>query len=264
MSTTVKVLNKPPKLKDPILVEGLPGIGNVGRVAVKYLVEKLGATKFAELYSNHFYPFVTVHSDNKVHVMKNEFFYWKAKKKNQNDLIFITGDSQSATSEGHYEISEKILDLAEELGAKFLITTGGLQTGEVEDNPKVVAAVSDKDIIQKYKGLNVQFDASERVGTIVGASGLIVGLGALRGIKGICLLGETAGMPILTDPKAAEAILKVVNKIIGVDVDLNELDAKVREMENFIKKIEMLQRKAMQQIEKKGPGGDEEVEKYIG
>ncbi|MEM7826591.1 MAG: PAC2 family protein, partial [Candidatus Aenigmatarchaeota archaeon] len=57
MVTKIIELEKP-KLKNPIFVEGLPGIGNVGRIACGYLIEELKAKKFAELYSSHFMPFV--------------------------------------------------------------------------------------------------------------------------------------------------------------------------------------------------------------
>jgi proteasome assembly chaperone (PAC2) family protein len=83
--TVIKVLEKP-KLRNPILVEGLPGVGNIGRVAVGYLIEELGAKKFAQLYSEHFFPFVMLHENFQVHLLKNEFYYWKAKKAGQRDL----------------------------------------------------------------------------------------------------------------------------------------------------------------------------------
>ena len=36
-----------PKLRDPIMVEGLPGVGNVGKLAAEHLVDQVKATKFA-------------------------------------------------------------------------------------------------------------------------------------------------------------------------------------------------------------------------
>jgi len=53
---TVKHVAKIPKLKNPILIEGLPGIGNVGKLAVEHLIDSIGATKFAEIYSKDFPP----------------------------------------------------------------------------------------------------------------------------------------------------------------------------------------------------------------
>lgn len=43
-----------PKLKEPIIIAGLPGIAHIGKLAVEYLVHELKARKFAELYSEHF------------------------------------------------------------------------------------------------------------------------------------------------------------------------------------------------------------------
>ena len=36
---------KVPKLNKPVLIEGLPGIGNVGKVSVDFVVEELKASK---------------------------------------------------------------------------------------------------------------------------------------------------------------------------------------------------------------------------
>ena len=48
------------KLKDPILIEGLPGLGMVGNIAMQYLIKQLKAKKFAKLYSPHFPYYVIV------------------------------------------------------------------------------------------------------------------------------------------------------------------------------------------------------------
>lgn len=263
--TIIKVFEKP-KLNNPILVEGLPGVGNIGRVAVGYLIEELGAKKFAQLYSEHFFPFVMLHDNYQIHLLKNEFYYWKAKKKGQRDLIFLIGDCQSLSTHGHYEIIEKVLDFVEKLGVKEIITIGGLATGEIEDTPTVYGAVSEKGLAKKYEKLGIDFTAGERVGYIVGASGLFLGLGKERGMKGICMLGETSGFPIVTDPKAAEAVLDILKKILRISLDMSKLEERVSEMEKFIKKVENLQKKAIMQIDKDEKSTTETKEqlRYIG
>ncbi|MBI4173761.1 MAG: PAC2 family protein, partial [Candidatus Aenigmarchaeota archaeon] len=86
-----------------------------------------------------------------------------------------------------------------------------------------------------------------------------------RGMKGMCILGETSGFPIVTDPKAAESVLNAVNKILGMQVDMKRLEKRVKEMEKFIKKIEMLQRKAVMDIAKEdAPPVKKEELRYIG
>ena len=265
--TRIRIFKKPPKLKDPIFVEGLPGVGNVGRIAAGYLVEQLNAVKFAELFSPHFMPIVLLHQSSAVHVLKNEFYYWKAEKKDQRDLVFLIGDSQSSDPVGHYEIVECVLDFLEKLGVKDIITIGGLNVGTLEREPKVIGVVSDPKVIEKYKGFGIDFDAGSKVGTIVGAAGLFIGLGKYRGMDGICLLGETAGFPIIPDPKSAEAVLRILTRILNVEIDMSKIEQKVKEMENFMKKVERVQRRAISQLlarEVQKPEEKGEELRYIG
>lgn len=263
--TTKIVETEKPKLKDPVFIAGLPGVGNVGRIAAGYLAEQLKAKKFAELFSSHFMPFVLLHQSSAVHVLKNEFYYWKAAKKGQRDVIILIGDSQSADPEGHYEIVEEILKYLKPLGVKEMFTLAGLSVGEQSKVPKVIGAVSDTELAEKYKKLGIDFDAGSRIGTIVGASGLLLGMGRQYEMKGTCLLGETVGFPIIPDPRSAEEILKILLKVLNLKVDLSKLDEKVKEMEEFIKKIEDVQRRAVGQMMKPEEKGEQKEKlSYIG
>ncbi len=256
--TVVKVSEKP-KLKDPILIEGLPGVGNIGRVAVGYLISELKAKKFATLYSKWFFPFVMLHDKYKIHLLKNEFYYLKAKGRGQRDVIFLIGDCQSLSPQGHYEVTDKILDFIEELGAKEIITIGGLATGDLDSADRVMGSVTDEKVRKKYAKYKIDFRAGEKVGYIVGAAGLLPGLGKERGMEGLCLLGQTSGFPIVTDPKAAETVLDVVVDILKLKINMGKLEKKVDEMKDFIKKVEGLQRKALSELSKgpKVPSGEE-------
>lgn len=264
--TVIKVFEKP-KLKNPIFIEGLPGVGNIGRVLAGYLVEELKATKFAELYSEWFFPFVMLQNDYKIHLLKNEFYYVKASKVCKHDLIILTGDCQSLSPQGHYDISTKILEFVKGFGVKELFTIGGLATGELEEKERgVVGAVTHDDLLKKYKDKKLDFNAGKKVGYIVGATGLLLGLGAEMNMKGVCLLGQTAGYPIITDPKAAEEVLMILKDIIGMTVDMGKIGKRVKEMENFIKKVETLQKKALAEMSKESNTGSVKADetRYIG
>jgi hypothetical protein len=236
---------KKPKFKNPILIEGLPGIGNVGRMAAGYLAEELKAKKFAEILSSHFMPFVLLHQSSAVHMLKNELYYWKSKKRNQRDLIILIGDSQSVSPEGHYEVIETILNYLEKFKVKEIFTLAGLGIKEQVEVPKVVGAVSDPELVKKYKKYGIDFNTGAKVGTIAGASGLLLGLGRYYKMKGVCLLGETSGFSLIPDPKSAEQILKILTKILNVKIDLSKLDKKVKEMEEFLKKVRTMESKEL-------------------
>ncbi len=107
------------------------------------------------------------------------------------------------------------------------------------EKPKVIGAVNNKDLIKKYEKFDIDFK-DHSVGTIIGASGLLVGLAEKHKIDAICLMGQTMGYPIITDPKAADSVLHIVSKILDIKIDLTRLDKIVEEMEEKLKKSDEL------------------------
>ena len=236
---SIKKLGKMPKLTNPILIEGLPGIGNVGKLAVEHLIDTIKAKKFAEIYSKDFPPQVFINSDGTIDLVKNEFYYWKAKEKDQRDLILLTGDYQGLSSRGQYELVERILDVCEEFGIKELYTLGGYGLGHDISKPKVLCATTHKELVKDMKKHGAVFKKNEPGGGIVGASGLLLGLGKLRKLKGTCFMGETPGY--LVDPKSAKAVLKILMSITKIDVDLSALEDKAKEIEQIAQQLKEIE-----------------------
>src|SRR5207302_373082 len=131
-----------PKLDDPIFIEGLPGIGNVGKLAAEHLKDELKAVKFAEIFSKYF-------------------------------------------------------------------------------PPQVLGAATGADLVKEMEKYGVVFSRGEPGAGIVGASGLLLGLGRLYDMQAVCLMGETSGY--FVDPKSAQAVLDVLTKYLGLEISFNEL-----------------------------------------
>lgn len=229
--TTVNYIAKKPKLNNPILIEGLPGIGNVGKIAVEHIIEETKAKKFVEIYSKDFPPQVFINTDGTVKLVNNEFYYLKGKKKIDRDIILLTGDYQGLSSQGQYELVETILNICDEFGVKELFTLGGYGLGHEIDNPKVLCATTDKSLVKVMKKHGAIFKKNEPGGGIVGASGLLLGMGKIRGFQGTCFMGETPGY--LVDPKSAKAVLKVLMKATDIKVGLSALEKKAKEIEHI-------------------------------
>jgi len=245
----IRYIGKKPKLKNPIFIEGLPGIGNVGKLAAEHIIESINAVKFAELHCKDFPPQVFINIDGTIKLVNNEFFYWKAKKRNQRDLILLTGDYQGLSSQGQYELVEKILDILQEMGVKEIYTLGGYGLGYEIEDPKVLCATTDSSLVKQMKRYGAIFKKNEPGGGIVGASGLLLGLGKLRGFQGVCLMGETPGY--LVDPKSAKAVLKVLMKVTNIDLSLSALEKKAKEIERIahqLKEIEGLSKEKSDEL----------------
>jgi uncharacterized protein (TIGR00162 family) len=228
---------------NPVLIEGLPGLGLVGKIAIRYLIKQLKAQKFAHLYSPHFPYFVLVNKKGNVRLLRGAFYFWK-NENGQNDLILFTGDSQSQTIEGQYEIAGRMLDFAQKHGVKTIVTIGGYRM-ETKDKPKVFAAATAQDILDK--ALHAGAIMSGSGSPIVGTAGLILGLARFKKIDALCLLGETRGY--LPDPLAARSVLEVLKSTFDFDADLAGLDEEIAKAETMVTRLQKIEEKRVLQAE---------------
>jgi uncharacterized protein (TIGR00162 family) len=220
------------ELKKPILVVGLPGVGLVGKLVAEHLVDELKAEKVMEVYSPHFPPQVLVNKDCTVRPVSNIIYHGKA---NETDILFLVGDHQSTTSQGHYELCSLYLDIAEEFEVSRIYTLGGYPTGKLTYEETVLGVANDTKLIEELKKYGVEFRESEPSGGIVGASGLLVAFSRMRGIEAACLMGMTPGY--LMDPKSAQSLLKLLCKIFEIEVNMDSLEKKAEEMESIMEKL---------------------------
>ena len=227
---------------NPILIEGLPGLGLVGKIALRYLIKQLKPKKIAYLYSPHFPYFVLVNKKGNVRLLRGAFYFYRNSK--GNDIILFTGDSQSQTIEGQYEIADRMLDFSEKHGVKTIATIGGYRM-ESKEKPKVFIAATSHDLLQKaiQSGASLSTSGSP----IVGTAGLILGLAKFKKIDAICLLGETRGY--LPDPLAAKSVLEVLKSTFNFDLDLAGLNEEIAKAETMVTRLQQIEEKRAVQAE---------------
>ena len=248
MESIVKYDSKP-VLKDPVLIEALPGIGNVGKVAGDHLAQLLNAERFAVIYSMNFPAQVIPGEDNVIKMACNEL--WYARTPSGQDLVFLRGDYQGSTPEGQFILAQDIMEIMMSYGVSRIITLGGFGTGQIVKERHVFGAVSRIGLKEELEGYGVTFTPGEPRAGIVGAAGLLIGMGQMNGIDSFCLMGETSGFFI--DHGSAIEILKVLGKMFGVDdLDLKDLEAESQKL------AELTDRAAEQMVEKSNDLG------YIG
>ena len=223
--------------KNPILIEGLPGLGLVGKIAIRYLIKKLKAKKFAHLYSPHFPYFVLVNKKGNVRLLRGTFYLWE-NKNGQNDLVLFTGDSQSQTIEGQYEIADRMLDFSQKYNIKTVVTIGGYRM-ETKEKPNVFAAAIDQELLDK--ALKAGAALSNSGSPIVGTAGLMLGLARFKKISALCLLGETRGY--LPDPLAARSVLEVLKSTFDFELDLNGLNEEIAKAETMVTRLQEIEEK---------------------
>ena len=216
MVCTIEIYEKP-KLNDPVLIEGLPGIGFVANIATLHLISELKAKRFAEIVSASFQDLAVTTETGGARSPINELYYCK-REDGGRDLIIWYGNTQALTTFGQYELVDKVLDLAQELGCRFVISIGGYKKEEVQQVPAIYSAATDQKTMKEALDLGTKV----MVGHIFGVAGLLIGLGRLRNLKGFSLLVDTLGM--YPDANAARHALTTVGKYLDLNVDLSKLD----------------------------------------
>ncbi len=234
-----QVPEKRPVLENPILIEGLPGIGNTGKIAVDFMVEKLNAKKLYNIFSYYLPHSVFVNHDNLVELPKIEIYYKKSR--NGRDLLFLSGDTQPVDEPSCYSFCRRVLSTISEYGCKELITLGGIGLKELPNNPQLYITGTSKEIIKKYSTKDTKTELYGVVGPIVGVSGVLVALARLKGQEGITILGETLAHPMFVGIKTSKAMLSYLSSMLGFKINLKSLDLEIEELEKELKAVDELE-----------------------
>lgn len=232
MVCTIQIYEKP-KLKDPVLIEGLPGIGFVANIAALHLIHELKAKLFAEILSDAFQDLAVTTETGGARSPINELYYCR-REDGGRDLIIWYGNTQALTTFGQYELCGRVLDLAQELGCNFIITLGGFKVEEAKATPQVYCAATDAEILSEILSLG----AKTMIGQIFGVAGILIGLGGLRGLKGFSLLVETLGT--YPDANATRYALSVLNNFLKLNVDMSRLDLAAKETQKILESFGLI------------------------
>lgn len=222
--TTHKNINT----KNAILIEGLPGIGNVGKIAIDILIEELKTEKILDFFSHSLPNSVFVNESNLIDLPKIEMHHKNIKG---TDYLFLAGDVQPTDESASYAFTEAILDTAEKYKCVSIITLGGIGLPEVPRSPKVYCTGNTKKAVNAFKECGVHYNIYGVVGPIIGISGLLLGMGKKRNIPACALLAETYGHPVYIGLPGARQLLSVLIKKYGFSISLAELDKEIKNLE---------------------------------
>jgi uncharacterized protein (TIGR00162 family) len=219
-------ISEKPQLNDPILIEGLPGIGFVANIAALHLIKELKAKRFIQIFSSSFQDFAVTIGNGRALSPTNELYY--VKREGGRDLIIWYGNTQALTTVGQYELVGKVLDSAQEFGCRFVISIGGFKKDEAQPVPGIYSTATDIDTMQEALNLGTKV----MVGHVFGIAGLSVGLAGIRDIKGFSLLVDTPGMD--PDINAARHALTTLGKYLNLNIDLSTIDETCGEIKKIL------------------------------
>ncbi len=247
-------LHKQPKLENPVLIAGWPGIGNVGIIAVDTLRGLVEAEEFGEIEPwDFFYPKKVVVRDSELKDLEfpsNTFYF---KKTADRDLLFFIGEEQPTDAgrfyaEGTkaYQMANLVLDVALKFGCRRVYTSGAAVAPIHHTmRPSVWAVPNTRELIGELRSyqntvLMSGIEGRGGQGNITGLNGLLLGVAKKRGLEAICLMGEVPvylqGFPI-TYPRASQSVLEVLTASLGIEVELEGIVELAERSEREIERL---------------------------
>ena len=226
-----------PKLNLPNMLAAWPGIGNVSIIVATYLKKSLDFKELGEVEAPHFFdPIGVLVKDSVVEAPQfpqSKFYYWKNTGKGSDIILFI-GDDQPPSQA--YELANCVIDVGLKFQAKRIYTCAAALTRiHHTEQPKAWGVATSQQVAEYLK----EYDLLQKGNLqISGLNGLLLGVAKERGIDGVCLLGEVPMYATrIQNPMAALAILKVLTKILGIDISLAELAQLAEEMRERMKQV---------------------------
>ena len=226
-----------PKLNSPTMLAAWPGIANVSIIVATYLKRKLDFKELGEIEASYFFdPIGVMVKDSLVEAPQfpqSKFYYCKNKGGRSDTILFI-GEDQPVSK--NYELANCVLDVAQKFQAKRIYTCAAALTRiHHTESSRVWGVATSRQAAQDFK----KYDLVQRGNLqIAGLNGLLLGAAKERDIEGICLLGEVPAYATqIQNPMAALAIIKIVTKMLDVEIDITELAQFASEAKEKMKQV---------------------------
>ncbi|TFH10855.1 MAG: hypothetical protein E4H14_01745 [Candidatus Thorarchaeota archaeon] len=222
-------------LKSPVAIIALPGIANVGKIAIETLSQI--AEHLMDLFSKDFPPRVLV-SQGIATIPKTTIHLYRAAPDEPHDLLLLTADFQPSTSTGVYDYADFVAKEFEKLGVTILYSLAAYEQDyeayfkSYPNDPRIYVSANSEKLLALIS------DSPHTVvtedGAIVGANGVIPAWAAsMYNMDSACILGETLGV-INSDYRAAKAILRKIVDLVGISVDLEIMTPHINKVIEFI------------------------------
>ena len=219
--------NKAAAIKKPIYIQGLPGVGTVGKIAIDILIEQTRAKPILRIPVEEKPGLVLVQQNNTVRFPELILYHYHYKSR---DFLFLAGDGQPGNEEATYNLGVVLTDLLEELGCAEIITLGGIGLQQPPDKPRVYVIGNDKALVARFKALGANPQLHGVVGPIIGLTGVLLRLSEER-IPAAALLAEAMAHPFYLGLRGAEQLLALLSVTYGFHLDTASLKASIQAVE---------------------------------
>jgi len=219
----------------PTVLAAWPCMGNVGLITVDYIRQKLNAKPFAEIdMSPFFIPDSIVVKDGVAQFpdIPKSIFYATYNP----ELIIFESNAQLSARKG-IMIIKMLLDMLKQFSLSRIFTFAAFaQPMSHANSSQALITCNSSDML---KALNRDDAIPMPDGYIAGLNGLLLGVAAAHQIDAACLLGTIPSYASNLDyPKASLVLVRIMHNMLGIDIDMSDLEEGVTAMEQQFDLIE--------------------------
>ncbi len=214
-------LDLPKKVEQAYVIAGLPGMGFSGKQAVDHLIKVLDVEKISSINTPFLNPPAVSTVNGVVEDIVDEVFSFYYAEKDGKDLILFTGNVQPLSSEWQHIMSKAVVEAVKEFSVEAIFTLAATPVETYKYEANVYGVATSKKFLNELAVYGVI--PMEGHGGISGMNGLIIGYAKYYGLKGASLLAETF-LKTSQDFIAPYALLKMLSKILKINIDLKELE----------------------------------------
>lgn len=234
---TIKTLDKT-NFEGYTFVEGFPGIGLVGPMAISYMIDKLGMQYCGYIESDDFPPLVSIHGGRPLPPVR---MYCSQKQK----IVAIFAEF-AIPLKMTYDLATELSKLIKNSNMARIISIGGMPSGAS------LPTDSDGDGNETVKPKNEKVFAiassAKLEGDVRKAGMTLVSEGVATGISAMLLINAarselpdiTLLVPVdqnIVDPRYAELAIQAIDKIANLNIDTTELEHEAKEVEAKIREM---------------------------
>jgi proteasome assembly chaperone (PAC2) family protein len=229
--------SRPDGLRAPALVCAFTGwndAGDAASAAIQFLGASLGATRFATIDPEEFYDFQATRP--KVSLIEGQTrritwpeveIYAARVPRAPRDLVLLAGAEPSMRWR---TFARLVVDLAEALGTQMVVTLGALLADVPHSRPVPITGLSSDDALVQRLGLPGS--------SYEGPTGIVGVLHAACQEAGMPTASLWASVPhyvaAAPNPKAALALVRKLESLVGVTVDASELESAAGDYERQV------------------------------
>ncbi|HWG07520.1 MAG TPA: PAC2 family protein [Solirubrobacteraceae bacterium] len=228
---------RPDGLRAPAMVcafQGWNDAGDAASSAVSFLASSLQARRFARIDSEEFYDFQSNRPSVQFNDANEREIVWPAVEvfeasapRAPRDLVLVQGVEPSLRWRA---FTRNIVDLAEALGVQVVVSLGALLGDVPHTRPVVMSGHATDPALMERLGMQGS--------TYEGPTGIVGVLHAACAQAGLPSASLWAGVPhyvaAAANPKAALALVRRVEGLIGVSVDVSELESAAADYERQV------------------------------